>query len=227
MPPEKSEVQIVELPASITDFASAAGLAATATKSDVLVKISKDRELASTATSEAASVKSLLDAIGATSVEGAVGKLSGERASHLSLVKAVVNDPTKENATTKDALDKLGADRKAQDLVAANALIADARAGGKTVGDGAMAMFESFGMTGLKAHIDALVPNAALVSTAPKQPAGSTAPASPGATNKDGEIAVKLTAADEKMIKEYGLNRDQFIATRRADLQSIKDAHDE
>lgn len=209
----KAEVTVVELPASYTDFASAAGLAPSASKSDVLVKITKDRELASTAQAETTAAKidttKLLEAIGAKSVEEAVGKLSGERASHLSLVKAVVGSGV-ENATTKDALEKLAAERKAQDLAAAKALIADAQANGKTAGEGAMKMFEEFGMTGLKAHLDALVPHAALTTTPPTQKA-------PRATTEaNGDVV--LSAEDEKFVAKHGLDRDKYIAARKQQL---------
>lgn len=224
MPPSNPEVTVVELAASITDFASAAGLAPTASKSDVLVKITKDRESASTAAAETTAAKTetskLLEAIGAKSVEEAVGKLSGERASHLSLVRAVVNDPKNENATTKDALEKLGAERKAQDLIGAKALIAQAQADGKTAGEGAMKMFEEFGMTGLKAHLDALVPHTALVGKAPDQ----RAPKAGGEKSENGGPVVVLTPADEKMIKDYKLDREGFIETRRQQLAEKADA---
>lgn len=209
---ENAVTEVIEIPASFAEFALAVGLPHDAGKGEVLAAIAATK----------ASSKKLLETIGADSHEAAIGKIEAERSTHADLVSAIVGDAIK-NPTTADARAKLDADRKAQERTDAEALITTAKLAGKTVGEKTLALFDAHGMAALKAHLEALTPNAPLVTTAPRQPA-STSPTTPSGTGATGEAVVVLTKADEKMIKSYGLNREEFIAARKAQLEFEREA---
>lgn len=201
-------VEVIELPASYADFALAAGLAHDASKGDTLAKMAKDR-----ADADAARVVSakLLSAVGASTSDEAIGKLAAERTTLEQLVEAITGD---KNASAQDAIAKLAADRKASELVEAKALIESAAAEGKTAGPKALELFEKHGMGALKAHLEALVPHAALKSNAPtqKQEPGGTKP-------KDAESEeVALTEDDKRFCEKNGIDPAAFLAARKDEI---------
>jgi capsid assembly protease len=204
---------------SHAEFALAAGLPHDASKGDILAEMGRVK----------ASTRKLIEAHGATTPEEAVGKLEAERTTHAVLVLAVLgSEHAGKNPTTQDALTKLAADRKVQERTTAEALITGAKAAGKSVGEKTLALFDAHGMAALHAHLDALTPNAALLNTPPRQPAGGgTAPSHVNGAGSDngpaGSIVVVLSKADEKMIETYGLERESFIAARRAELKVQQD----
>lgn len=206
------EVMAGELVVSHADFALAAGLAHDASKGDVLAKMAKDRSEADAARAGAAK---LLAEVGATSTDEAIGKLSAERDTMTALVKAITGD---ENATAQDALAQLAAERKANESAQARALIEEAAAAGKTAGEKAFELFEKHGMAALKAHLDALVPHAALVATAPTQKQEPGAAKSKADPSGEGEVV--LSEDDKRFCERYGISEKDFLAARKDEIEA-------
>ncbi|HEY9226553.1 MAG TPA: S49 family peptidase, partial [Gemmatimonadaceae bacterium] len=147
-----------ELVVSHAEFALATGLPHDASKGDVLAKMSKDKSDAASAVKD---TTKLLAAVGASSIDEAVGKLTADAETLKQLVKAITGD---EKANAQDAIAKLAAERKATEGAEAKSLIEAAASAGKTAGDQAFKIFEDFGMSALKAHLAALPVHQALVA---------------------------------------------------------------
>lgn len=218
-PPQESPMTMISLAA----VALAIGLGHDATEADVQAGIGKMKTDASK-NAEAAEIAkkdlvTVLDAHGAKSPAEAIGKLEAERSSLDELVKAVVGSDTTDGkaSTAADALKKLAADRHANEESRAKRLIEEAAAAGKTAGEKAMGIFERHGMAALEAHIDALVPHAAIVTPAPKQKdeKGAASPTKP--------VEEATLSEDDKILCEtYGIDEKAFLATRARELAEKK-----
>lgn len=201
--PEKIEGTLVEvLEVSHADFALAAGLPHDASKGDVLAEMAR----------KASAFAKLVEAHGAKSADEAIGKLEAERTEFDKLLEAFGVK------TTGEAVAKLNAERKEREVAKVRGLIEEAVSAGKCPANGekAFALYEKHGMAALEAHLDALVPHAAVTSEKVTQKAPTEI------AKKDDEIV--LTAEDEKFIELHGLSRDEFIAARRTEIADAKKA---
>lgn len=199
-----TSVELIELPASIADFALAAGCAHDASKSDVLAAMSRTK----------ADLDKLLAEHGAKSADEALGKHLATKESVDALLGAIGVE------SIDAAVKKIEVDRKDREIKDARALIEQAIADGKCPanGDKAFAIYETHGMAVLRAHLDALPAQAALSSIAPAQ--------LPPKAKRDPKDEAVLSADDEKMIAQFGLDRDAFIAERKAEMARKADVDD-
>lgn len=191
-----ASVELIELPASITDFALAAGCAHDASKGDVLAAMSCTK----------ADLDKLLAEHGAKTADEAIGKHLATKESVDALLGALGVD------SIDAAVKKIETDRKDRETKDARALIDEAIAAGKCPANGekTFAIYEKHGMAVLRAHIDALPAQAALSTIAPAQ--------LPPKVKREAKDDAILSADDEKMIAQSGLDRDAFIAERKAEL---------
>lgn len=186
------------LSVSHAEFALAAGLPHDASKGDVLAAMSRTKS----------ELDAVVSACGAKTTAEAIGKAAA--------MPAIVEDAAK-------AKNELATVRKEQESASVGGLIEKANAAGKFGESGtekAFAFYAKHGKDALEAHLDALIPQAALSASkpAPKQPEGATKV--PGAKT---EIKVELTDLDRKHCEKYGVSEEAFIASRRKELQAKAD----
>lgn len=204
------------LEVSYGEFALSVGLSHDAAKGDILAKIATDR---ASADATRASLAKALEACGAKTTEELIGKFSAKDSVISELVAAITGD---EKASAADALAKLVSDRKANEAARAKSLIESASAAGKTAGPKALELFEKHGLAALEAHLDALVPHAALTETAPKQKSDEGA-SKPGAAASEGEVV--LSADDKRFCEVTGISEEAFIKARKDEL-AVKAANE-
>lgn len=201
---------------SYADFALSAGLAHDAAKGDILAKIASDR---AGADASRASLAKALEACAAKTAEELIGKFSAKDSVIAELVSAITGNA---EASAADAIAKLKADRKASEATRAQALIEKATAEGKTAGPKALELFDKHGMAALEAHLDALVPHAALTKEAPKQKSDEGA-STPGAKLAADEVV--LTEDDKRFCEKTGMSEEAFIKARKDEL-AVKAANE-